>query len=242
MIFRIFFDFISKRWQLLYCFFSDYEFYRKHSLEAAVQDEDHSTARIMLVMHQLEKGMSFTKSKRAFGGEKAMNLVTMLNAFISKYGMNDVCKIAINVLYEYLKRDNSTKEPQIRKAIKSICDMHNDVISDNYAGVKVVTEPPVFDKHIIEDFFNTRSSVREYSNAPVTEDEYKKALSFATCTPSACNRQASRVHFFNMKNTIKRLIDNQLGNQGWCDNATACFVVTVNESYFGGGTNGMKLL
>ena len=231
---------ISEGWKLIHSFISDYMFYKKHSLGARVQSKDNLNARIMLVMHQLEKGMSFTNSKRIFGGDKASWLVSMLKEYISKYGMNDVCKIAINILHEYLKRDNSTSDRRIREAIEAVCNAHKDVICDDYAGVKTVAEPPVFDKKAIELFFNTRSSVREFSEVPVSEEEYKSALSFASCTPSACNRQASRVHFINVKDTIKRLMDNQLGDQGWCNNASACFVVTVNECYFGGGMNDFK--
>lgn len=242
MILRNIFNRISKGWQLAYYFYSDYHFYKKHYLEASISDEDHLSAHVMLVMHQLEKGMSFTNSKREFGGEKAKSLVLMVRECISTYGVNDACKIAINVLHEYIKRDNATHNTDILKMINSLCGEYSDLIRDGYAGVKFISEPPVFDKVLIKQFFNSRSSVREYSDSPVTESEFTEALSFASCTPSACNRQASRVHFFHAKDMIRRLIENQLGNQGWCDNASACFVVTVNESYFGGGTNGRKPL
>lgn len=233
---------LNDRWNLIYCFYSDYKFYKQHNCDSAYSKQDKLSARIMLVMHQLEKGMSFTNSKREFGGDKAMHLVTMLRKYISKYGMNDVGRTAVNVLYEYSKRDNSTHNPKVRKAIDEICKEYKLEIKDGFAGVKQVSEPPVFNRQEIESFFKSRSSVREYSDAPVTEKEYQSAKAFASCTPSACNRQASRVHYYNTKDTIKRLIDNQLGNQGWCDYAQACFVVTVNECYFGGGTNGMKPL
>ena len=242
MILRNILNRITKGWQLAYYFYSDYCFYKKHCLEANISDEDHLSARIMLVMHQLEKGMSFTNSKREFGGEKAKSLVLIVRKCISTYGLNDACKIAINILHEYIKRGNATHNADILKMINSLCGEYSDFICDGYAGVKLISEPPVFNKALIEDFFYSRSSVREYSESPVTENEFKEALSFASCTPSACNRQASRVHFFNAKDMIKKLIENQLGDQGWCNNASACFVVTVNESYFGGGTNGMKPL
>lgn len=235
MILRNILNRISKGWQLAYYFYSDYRFYKKHYLGANILDEDHLSAHIMLVMHQLEKGMSFTNHQREFGGEKAKCLVLMVRKCISTYGVNEVCKIAINVLHEYMKRDNATHNADIQKMINSLCEDYRRLISDGYAGVKLISEPPVFNKTLIKEFFNSRSSVREYSDFPVTEREFKEALSFASCTPSACNRQASRVHFFCTKNMIKKLIENQLGNQGWCDNASACFVVTVNESYFGGG-------
>lgn len=56
----------------------------------------------------------------------------------------------------------------------------------------------------------------------------------ASYTPSACNRQASRIHVFRDKNVIRKLLDNQLGTQGWCDNASVLICVTVNCNYFGG--------
>lgn len=215
-------------------FFSDYIFYMKHNIDSDYSS-DCQSARIMLTMHQLEKGMSFTSSKREFGGDRAFALVRMIREYIKTYGKDKVCDVAVNVLYEYLQRDNSTRQEDVRTAIKELCSEYQNVISEGYAGVKTVAEPPLFDNRVIENFFATRSSVREYSAEPVTEKEISSALRIASFTPSACNRQTSRVYHINDKAQMKALIDNQLGNQGWCDNAQSCFVVTVNECYFGGG-------
>ena len=91
--------------------------------------------------------------------------------------------------------------------------------SSRIGGTKKVSEPSCFDKKIIEEFYASRVSVREYSDDPVTDDEI---------------RAASRIHVFRDKNVIRKLLDNQLGSQGWCDNASVLICVTVNCNYFGG--------
>lgn len=215
-------------------FFTDCIFYIKHNIDSDYS-KDCLSARIMLTMHQLEKGMSFTESKRNFGGDKAEMLVGMIRKYIYQYGQDEVCNVAINVLYEYIQRNNSSKQKSVRKAIIELCDEYKNVISKGYAGVKNVSEPPAFDINTIEKFFATRSSVRDYSATPITDDEISSALKIASNTPSACNRQTTRVYHINDKTQMNDLINNQLGNQGWCNNATSCFIVTVNECYFGGG-------
>lgn len=75
--------------------------------------------------------------------------------------------------------------------------------------------------------------MREYSEEPITEEEIEKAKLLAVTTPTACNRQASRVYVFKGED-IKKILATQLGDQGWCGNANTLFVITSNRSYFGG--------
>lgn len=104
--------------KLLYCFFADFHFYIKHSLINPVITQDKSNAQIMLVMHALEKGMSFP-SARIFGGEKAVRLIRLLDKHIEQYGLNKVCIVAINILAEYLKSPYATRDEESRNRI---CD------------------------------------------------------------------------------------------------------------------------
>lgn len=221
--------------KLVYCFWSDFNYYRKHNLSTGNKCKDQLRARIMLTMHQLEKGMSFTDSTRVFGGQKADILVDMINNFIDTYEKDELCKVAINVLNEYRKHIHRTKDRVILAKIDCLCNKHLVDIAEGIAGVKKISEPTSFDGAEMEYFFSSRSSVRDYSAAPITKEEVESALRIASFTPSACNRQAARVHHIQSKETIQKLMDNQLGSQGWCNKATSCFVVTVNECYFGGG-------
>lgn len=214
----------------------DFVFCLKYSLSIPNYHEtdDKRLARIMLLMHALEKGMSFKESTRTFGGEKAKALSKRLNDYLTTHPINNTCIVALNVLHEYLTNPNSTQDKAIRTSITLLLDAHKEVVKDGYAGTKNVSEPPTFNKAAIETFFSSRSSIRDYSDEPVSDEEIASALHIASFTPSACNRQTSRVHVYRDKQKMKDIINNQLGNQNWCDNATVLFLITAKESYFGG--------
>lgn len=196
------------------------------------KDKDQILANVMLCIHQLEKGMSFTKSARIFGEEKALFIVKSLRSYTKEYGSHQVVTWATNVLADYLKNPNSTKNEQARKSIAAYVEENKALLGLFATGTKVVEEPHEFDEQVIKDFFNSRSSVREYSNEPITDEEIMKVMEFASCTPTACNRQTARVHVYRDKVLMNKLVENQLGHQNWCNNATAIFVITSNVSYF----------
>ena len=109
------------------------------------------------------------------------------------------------------------------------------LIDTNLTGVKSVSEPPKFDINKIEEFFYSRNSVRCFSKQPITETEILRASQFASCTPTACNRQTSKVYAFRDRNSIRQILENQLGDQGWCSNADTLFVITGIQTYFDSG-------
>lgn len=194
--------------------------------------KDQILSHVMLSVHQLEKGMSFTKSARIFGEEKALSIVKNLRSFTKKYGNHQIVSLATNVLATYLSNPNSTKNEQSRNIIASYIEENKVMLGQYTIGTKVVKEPPAFDEQKINEFFFSRNSVREFSDEPITDKEIMKVMEFASCTPTACNRQTSRVHVYRDKALMNKLIENQLGNQNWCDNATAIFVITSNVSCF----------
>lgn len=221
-------------WSLWLAFMHDFAFSVKHSLTFHKHRRDQEIAQIMLLMHALEKGMTFTDSPREFGGDKARLLTRLLDRHISRQGMSDTCVVALNVLHEYQKTPNATQNAVIRDEMNALLSKHSAVVHNDFAGTKAVSEPPTFDKEAIELFFSSRSSVRSFSDEPVTDAEIEEAIRLAAYTPSACNRQASRVHVYRNRSQMKAIIDTQLGAQNWCDNASVLFVITANSSYFGG--------
>lgn len=221
--------------KLFYYYFCDYIYYINTNFLTAKESKDTLATRIMLTMHQLEKGISMKEKPRIFGGEKAFTLVDLLNKYEKKIGVDSIFIIATNVLYEYSKDPYSDKSDVISKKINVFLGEHENVISENYAGVKKVTIPSLFDREVIMDFFLSRSSVRDFSEKEISTSEIQQAIEFAKITPSACNRQTSRVHFYNEPIIMEKIIENQLGTQGWCHRAKGIIVVTSNQSFFGNG-------
>lgn len=218
---------------ILFYFWKDYNYYINTNLLTAPQQKDTQAASIMLFMHQLEKGISMKKNPRIFGGDKAVLLTNQLVQYVSLYGVDHIVTIATNVLYEYFQDEYSTNDISQRVIIESFLKKHNDLIKEGYAGVKKISEPPHFDEKAIISFFESRSSVRDFSDELVTLDEINNAIKFAEVTPSACNRQSVRIHYYDDPSTMKELIDNQLGPQGWCHRAKGIAVVTSNQCFFG---------
>ena len=175
--------------------------------------------------------MSFTQSARVFGEEKALHIVKNVRTYLRDYRPDNVIALAVNVLNEYLANPYSTRDEKSRKTISALIEENKQLLGQFTAGTKTVSKPHDFDEAVIRDFFFSRNSVREFSEEPVTDEEIKKVMDFASCTPTACNRQTSRVHVYRDRSQMNALIENQLGYQNWCQNATTIFVITSNVSY-----------
>lgn len=213
---------------------SDSKYLLKHLKDLGVDKKDRSDAEIMLVMHALEKGMSFKQKKKGFGKEKSSALVDLLNRHILLFGVDRQVTVASNVLNCYLRDPSGTEDADVREKIEQYISAHKDLLDNSEAGVKKVSKPEeVVPYAMVLDFFKSRSSVRDFSNIPLSKEEIDRALELASTTPSACNRQASRVYVIQNKQKIAEICDNQLGDQSWCNNADTLFFVTEVATFFG---------
>lgn len=149
--------------------------------------------------------------------------------------INAECINAINILHEYSKDENASKDFQLLETIKQLYEKYKNELWFTEAGTINIEEPSAFDEKIIIDFYKSRHSVRDFSNIPITHDEIDKVLKFAELTPTACNRQSSKVYAVSNKEVLKNIIDAQLGGQGWCLNASTLFIITSNKNRFGVG-------
>lgn len=190
---------------------------------------------ILLDSHSLEKGMSFGKKKPNWGGKKAKRLCKVLGKYLKRNSLNSECINAINILLEYSKDKDSCKDKDLLVDINELHNNYRNKLLFTDAGTIDIEEPPKFDENTITDFFKSRHSVRDFSGVPVTHEEIERALKFAELTPTACNRQSSKVYAVLNKELIRSVIDFQLGSQGWCLNATVLFIITSNKNRFGGG-------
>ncbi|SDF44635.1 Nitroreductase [Bacteroidales bacterium KHT7] len=190
---------------------------------------------ILLLSHALEKGMTFKEKKTGWGKEKCMTLCNYTEQYLTNNAiLSDVLIYSINIINNYKNDPKASKDSVLLSRISGITNKYKNVICCT-PSVKIVEKPHLFENEAILDFFNSRYSVRNFSDKEVTNEEIQQAVSFAKCTPTACNRQSSRVYVFKNKETINKILDNQLGNQGWCDKAGAIVVLTGVQSYFSGG-------
>lgn len=206
---------------------------RSHSDEFALANIERQ---MLLLSHTLEKGMSFKTKKANWGGVKCKSLCKLTERYIALGGdITNQFILTLNVLNSYTQDEYACKEVDLLSQVKALTSKYSDLINPELTGLKIVTEPSAFDEDEIKAFFNSRNSVRYFSDQPITKEEIQRASQFASCTPTACNRQTSKVYAFRDRTSIQRILDNQLGDQGWCKNADTLFVITGNQTYFGDG-------
>lgn len=209
---------------------NDFLFLMKNSYNYHVNTRDKMMATIMLGMHSIEKGMSFTIKKKNWGREKAYNLCKHIEKAINLYGEDARLQIAMSVLNSYTKDSHSCKDQELLKSITALLNKHYKLNVN--AGVKEIVRPYfTASTDEILDFYRTRTSVRYFSKCPINDEELAKVEMLLSYTPTACNRQACKTYAFR-GDICKEIIANQLGDQGWCMNADMVFVVTANGSYF----------
>ena len=219
-------------WMIYVICFDIYRLLR-YSLMFNSNNKDKMLAHIMLIMHAIEKGTSFREKKNNWGGSKVLSLCILIKKYLQKYPVNERISVAINVLISYKKDNYGDKNPEIIQSIEELSQKFRGKIQENIGGVKSIFKPSFKISYSdIFEFYETRSSVRDFSKVPLSKEEIENVYRIVQTTPTACNRQACSLYTFQNEDIKRELIENQLGDQGWCNNADTLFIVTANQSYF----------
>ena len=223
-------DLSSQMIETLVLCWNEFFFLIRNSYNFRVNTRDKVMVNVMLGMHSLEKGMSFAVKKKNWGKEKAYKLCNLIEKAFKLYGDDERLQIAMSVLEAYVNDSYSCKDEKLLNTIKSLLDKFYK--NNIKAGVKEIIKPNfTATTDQILDFYKTRTSVRYFSKNPISDDEFAKVEELISYTPTACNRQTCRTYAFR-GDIAKKIIANQLGDQGWCMNADTIFIVTANGSYF----------
>ena len=83
-----------------------------------------------------------------------------------------------------------------------------------------------FNPSEIEKLFNTRHSIRQFSNEPVSKELISKAIELAQKAPSACNRQAVRVYATDLDRFMEIYPNNLQGVGGFIENCDKVLLIT----------------
>jgi hypothetical protein len=73
-----------------------------------------------------------------------------------------------------------------------------------------------------------RRSVRTYSGSIIPNDVITQCVALAKRSPSACNRQAVRVHVYSDKKQVALILERQNGNRGFGRSADKLLLITYD--------------
>jgi nitroreductase len=163
--------------------------------------------------HRVEKGLALREPKSPFGAE-VLNRLEMLIPVAEASGTGKpfvaYSKTAQTALAAW--NEGGTIDPIVSSVRNPVDRGMND----------------------IDAFFQTRSSVRDFSPTLVDDSVLNHAVELAINTPSVCNRQSWHVRFFQDKATVGRALSFQNGNRGFADSIPVLALVTVDSRLFAG--------
>lgn len=194
---------------------------------------------LMRENHIIEKGMSMRNTRKGFGQEKVTALIGRLRKYQQLYGSVDNAFLTypLSTVKEYIayQRREGIDISAIEKDFQKLCDE---------AGMSTasLTAPAGIEMKKAEDLRSqatadfssllySRHSIRYFQEQQPSRELLEEALTLASRTPSACNRQAWHTHIF-FGDDAHELLRMQGGCNGFCDDIHCCIVVTADMKGF----------
>lgn len=198
-------------------------FHQSHGTDAAY---------LTWLYHVIEKGLAMPEMREGFGKEKLIELCDRINAYRKKWGENDPSlRAAVATALEYRRVHENLRfslEPEVLQKIAAIEEAFPAIAP---LGQKEWTREEYCEKSAdaasFAGFAVSRHSIRNFDpSAEVKTEEIIEAVKVAMTAPSACNRQPTKVHIVENRETIRRCVALQNGNRGFGHLTNKLIVVT----------------
>ncbi len=220
---------------LLKCSTYDLMRYLKHSGTSQQDNQRKLLGKIIAHYHVVEKGISFEEMRLGFGESVVINLAILLNKYIElEYDKKEVQFItACSVLKKYIDI-HKFKNYDVSSIENKLSPLVFELADENVGGSLTIKKEDIYKAINIdfESFFNSRHSIREFSDLDVDINLVFNALEIAKKYPSVCNRQAARVYLIESKSKVEEHLSYQNGNRGFREKVNKLLVVTVDLSVF----------
>ncbi len=195
---------------------------------------------ILMTTHAVEKAFSLNDKRKGFGVKKIVALTKNLEKYILKYGYSEKLEVSVALIQHYLVFQRNTgfrnsALDDVEKRLASIVEA-NHISEDVFtkAGYLTLSKAQLLQTTHVD--FKTlsanRYSLRHFSKDAVSEETIKEALNIAKKSPSACNRQAYRVHVFSGEDKDK-ILRLQGGANSFYEEADKAILITgdMNRYY-----------
>lgn len=197
------------------------------------------SSELIFQYHKLEKGLCLPPPLRFFGLDPARATIRLMKEW-REAGLDvthPIYRAALDILMAYRARLQVTPPSGVIAA--ELYPALDRVLQD-YDAESAVTTPispaeiPPQAAQILHALAEGRRSVRAFTGEPVDFRVVERAARIAQLSPSACNRQPWRVHFFEDRARIDALLRLQNGNSGFGQTIPLLAVLTADcSSFFG---------
>lgn len=189
-------------------------------------------ARITAIAHGLEKGLSYQNRKHIFGIQYAQELIEMLSLLspLTDGDPDPQVSWALSTLKEWYDyhQDKPQAGEQLLECCRKLLAKTSECPSlDN----TLVLERDVVQAAAKGDFpslARSRHSIREFSPESVEIRLIWEAVSLATRSPSACNRQSVRTVCLSQGRQMQSALALQSGNRGFSERIDKLLIVAFD--------------
>lgn len=190
-------------------------------------------AKLSILGHALEKGLSLPNPKNGFGEKKVVEIFRLLDIYEREYNDMDFIKSLVEILHAYFQfniRCGHVNESLFKKFKTD----YSKIIIEGDTGVELIkkNEIETFSKINFDSFSKSRHSVRDFSGLPVDINIVLQAIEISRKTPSSCNRQPWRVYVIKDAEKRKSIFEWQLGTRGFSESIGVIIVITCSLKYY----------
>lgn len=162
---------------------------------------------ILQTSHRIEKGLTIQNPRKLWGWNKVDNLVELISIEMKKEHPDQFAiETGVAVLKAYADYKEKCGEEERIKA-RNLFTGYDDVkkLVENCKPVggtiklsrdEIVSED---NAEAAEKLFHTRHSVRDFDSKEVSRETLNKAIQLALYSPSACNRQPTKIYVLSAK-------------------------------------------
>lgn len=184
---------------------------------------------LTITAHALEKGMAIGKVRIGFGKKKAYSLIKGLDKYSQLKGYKKEFIIEVSSIinkYILFNKEQGADMKDIQVEFEKFCTSHYIELI-NQGGILTKSKQETNNQLCSDfrEFSQSRFSIRDFSEQPISMEAINKALQLCERTPSACNRQNYRIHIFTNKEQRQKLFDMQLGCNGFSDDMQCAILI-----------------
>ena len=210
-----------------------YEKYAFNPNETSYNSYEQYEAVITRLYHTVEKCLAFNNFTPGRGKKNVKLLINVMKNYIldgynkDSYFYN--CAYSALVEYVNINEKNGCKDDEIKSILTGLEG------NDNKQGGIIKYQPYSVDdiqKLNYEKFIKSRHSIRHFTEKKVEMDSVINALNLAQFTPSACNRQGWKTLIVDQKDIIKKVLNNQNGNEGFGNEFDKLILVLGDLKFF----------
>lgn len=223
-----------------------------------LEDREHLRSYITMLFHSIEKGLVLPSPRPGFGRAKVNDLLTQIDRYLDLFGPDHLVSSALRALDAYVlfNADQNGAISIIKDKVEELKERdRNEKKNAAGGGYREMSRDEIWDtsRLDLQDFFDHRFSVRQFSTESVSDNDIRTAIRMAQKAPSVCNRQSGRVYVFDNDELGASVLACQQGNLGFGHQANKILVVTSdlggflsigerNQSWIDGGLFAMALI